>query len=60
MITAFNAILECAVTGLFCALFLYLLARFGILPLYIHVTMNAEEYKQYTKSQGDVDDDSDS
>ena len=38
MITAFNALLECLVTGLFTAVFVVVAARIGML----HITLMAE------------------
>lgn len=35
MITAFNAILECMVTGMFCALFIILGQKLGWIPMFM-------------------------
>lgn len=43
MIQAFNALLECMVTGLFCALFLVLFSRIGLLPLTLMVSIGELE-----------------
>lgn len=44
MISAFNAILECMVTGLFTAGFMLLFMRQGWFPVIIVKTMTQEEY----------------
>lgn len=45
MVGAFNALLECLVTGLFAAVFIVVAARIGILPITLMVEMDdlAEE-----------------
>lgn len=40
MIGAFNALLECLVTGLFAAVFIVVAARVGILPITLMVEMD--------------------
>ena len=43
MITAFNELLSCFVTGLFTALTLLLMAKLGMFPILIMVPMEEEE-----------------
>lgn len=40
MVQAFNALLECLVTGLFTAVFVVVAARIGILPITLMVEMD--------------------
>ncbi len=40
MVSAFNALLECLVTGLFAAVFIVVAARIGILPITLMVEMD--------------------
>jgi hypothetical protein len=40
MITAFNELLLCFVTGLFTALIMWLMAKFGMFPIIIMVPMD--------------------
>ena len=49
MITAFNAILECLVTGLFTALFLVLFAMIGWLP--ITLVLTAEQMEELDEDE---------
>ena len=35
MVVAFNALLECLVTGLFCALFIVLGQKLGLVPMFM-------------------------
>lgn len=43
MIAAVNALLECFVTGLFTALIMWLMAKFGMFPIIIMVPMEEEK-----------------
>ena len=40
MVQAFNALLECLVTGLFTAVFVVVAARIGVLPITLMVEMD--------------------
>lgn len=53
MIEAVNAILTCAVTGLFGALFIVLFARIGLLP--IAVSMSVEDFEDTFPEELDED-----
>lgn len=44
MISAFNALLECFVTGIFCALSIWVLAKLGVFP--IMFLAPSEEYDE--------------
>lgn len=50
MIQLFNSLLECFVTGLFCALSLWVMGFFGLFPMIIMVP---EEKKEKKKNDSD-------
>ena len=49
MIIIFNALLEVATTGLFAALFIYLFARLGLLPIQLVMYVTPEELEEMEK-----------
>lgn len=46
LVYAFNELLSCAVTGLFTALFIWILARIGALPVLLMVPMKEDEEEE--------------
>lgn len=46
MITAFNELLQCFVTGLFTALIMWGMAKFGMFPILIMVPMPEEQKEE--------------
>ena len=51
MVQAFNALLECLVTGLFTAVFVVVAARIGMLPITLMVEMDDLEGEDEDEEQ---------